>query len=586
VSNELAGTLSRIDPTVDKPDRTVSVGDLPQAVAVGAGTAYVSVRGSSVSHVGGTLRVAVANPAGTYGPGLPKSLDPSYGYTAWELLGLTNDGLLGYGRSGGVNSYRVVPDLAVAFPTVSDGGTTYTFQLRPGIRYSNGALVKPADIRRGIERALTNSGAVTPASYLSQIVGTSSCLTKASRCDLSAGIVTTPDSNTITFHLTEPDPDFLYKLALPIADAVPANTPLTARLPLPATGPYRVAHYDVKHSVVRLVRTPRFKLWSSEAQPAGFPATIIEKYGYTGPSAVQAVEDGKADTTANGPDQTWAPALAAALQTRYSSRIYKTPVPGTTVVWLNTRQAPFNDVRVRRALNYAVDRNHLVELAGGPETAQVGCQVLPPNTDGYERYCPYTVKPTDGGTYNGPDLDMARHLVAASGTKGDPVTVWFYNIPIGLRNGRYIVSVLRSLGYKARLKTVPHVGSTWRPNRQAGVGGWAADYPSASSFFSNFTCRDYDLAHPDENVNTTGFCNKTIDAEIARARALQTTDPPAASSLWSTIDRQVTDQGVWVVIRSGIDSELISRRTGNYTYCWLSGAIGSTSACLDQLWVR
>jgi peptide/nickel transport system substrate-binding protein len=279
VANELAGTLSRIDPTVDRPDKTVTVGDLPQGVAAGPGTTYVSVRGSSVSHVGGTLRVAVANPSGAYGPGLPKSLDPSYGYTAWELLALTNDGLLGYGRSGGPGSYKVVPDLAVAFPTVGDGGTTYTFQLRPGIRYSSGALVRPADIRRGIERALANSGPVTPASYLNEIVGASSCLKKPRQCDLSAGIVTTPDSNTITFHLTQPDPDFLYKLALPIADAVPADTPLTAHLPLPATGPYRVAHYDAKHGVVRLVRNPRFKVWSAEAQPAGFPAAIVEKYG-------------------------------------------------------------------------------------------------------------------------------------------------------------------------------------------------------------------------------------------------------------------------------------------------------------------
>jgi hypothetical protein len=142
------------------------------------------------------------------------------------------------------------------------------------------------------------------------------------------------------------------------------------------------------------------------------------------------------------------------------------------------------------------------------------------------------------------------------------------------------------LGYQAQLKMVPHVGSTWRPNRQAGVGGWGADYPSASTFFSNFTCGGYDLAHPDENLNTTGLCDKALDAEVARARALQTTDPPAASSLWRTIDRQVTDQGVWVVIRSEIDSELVSRRTGNYTYCWLAATSGSTSACLDQLWVR
>ena len=158
VSNELAGTLSRIDPAVDRVVKTVAVGDLPQGVAVSGHTAYVAVRGSSSAHRGGTLTVAVANPAATYHVGLPKSLDPAYGYAAWELLTLTNDGLVGYGRSGGADTYKVVPDLALTLPTVTDGGRTYTFQLRPGIRYSTGALVRPADIRRGIERALLTSG--------------------------------------------------------------------------------------------------------------------------------------------------------------------------------------------------------------------------------------------------------------------------------------------------------------------------------------------------------------------------------------------------------------------------------------------
>ena len=111
------------------------------------------------------------------------------------------------------------------------------------------------------------------------------------------------------------DPDFLYKLALPIANAVPAATPLDAAVPLPATGPYEIGSIDVKHSVVTLVRNPRFRLWSTAAQPTGFPDRIVERFGYTGPTAVLAVEHGAADITADGPDQTWPPALAKTLRT-------------------------------------------------------------------------------------------------------------------------------------------------------------------------------------------------------------------------------------------------------------------------------
>ncbi len=587
VSNELSGTFSRIDPAAGRVFETGTVGGLPQGIAGNGRTAYVAVRGSSSAHRGGTLTVAVANPAATYHIDIPKSLDPAYGYAVWELLTLTNDGLVGYGRSGGAESYKVVPNLAVTLPTVTDGGRTYTFQLRPGIRYSTGVPVRPADIRRGIERALLTSGATIPSSYLSGIVGASGCVTAPKRCDLRRGIVDDLESETVTFHLTAADPDFLYKLALPMADAVPAGTPLHARLPLPATGPYEIAGYDVKRSVIRLVRNPRFRLWSATAQPDGFPDKIVERFGYTGEGAVHAVAGGAADITADGPDQTWSPALASTLRTRYSSRLHDAPATATVALWLNTRLPPFDDLRVRRALNYAVDRNHLIQLAGGPDVAEVGCQVLPPNTDGYRRYCPYTLDPNADGTYDGPDLTKARRLVAASGTTGQPVTIWFYDIPIGRRNGAYLVSVLRSLGYKAQLGTVPHRGSTWRPNRQAGVGGWAEDYPSPNNVFSTqFTCRSYDPGRPDTNPNTAGFCSRRIDAEIARARALQTSDPPAASRLWSTIDRRITDKALWVVIRTQLAPDFVSRRTGNYTFCYLSTTTGSAGACLDQLWVR
>jgi ABC-type transport system substrate-binding protein len=176
--------------------------------------------------------------------------------------------------------------------------------------------------------------------------------------------------------------------------------------------------------------------------------------------------------------------------------------------------------------------------------------------------------------------------VAASGTKGEPVTVWFYDIPIGYRNGDYVVSMLRSLGYKASLRTVPHTSSTWRPTRQAGVGGWASDFPAASNFFvPTFTCRSY-AADPSTNSNTSEFCSHRIDAEIARARALQTSDPAGASRLWSRIDHDVTDRAPWVVLRSGTASDFVSERVRNYTYCWLAYWDGATSACLDRLWVR
>src|SRR5262249_17475443 len=151
---------------------------------------------------------------------------------------------------------RLVPDLATSLPTPTDGGRSYTFRLRHRIRYSTGAPVRPEDIRRGIERslALASEGA---GGYFAEIVGAGAC-TKT-HCDLSKGIAVDPAARTITFHLVAADPDFLYKLALPEAFALPAATQIAARGPLPATGPYRVASFDGRE--VKLVRNKYFHQW-------------------------------------------------------------------------------------------------------------------------------------------------------------------------------------------------------------------------------------------------------------------------------------------------------------------------------------
>jgi streptogramin lyase len=303
VASAGSATLTELDPATGHVIRTVPTGAVPGGgVALDGETAYVAAQVPPSAHRGGTLTLAVANPPAIYAQPIPKELDPASGYSAWELLTLTNDGLLGYSQAGGSETYKVVADLATGLPTVSDGGLTYTFQLRKGIRYSTGGVVQPADIRRGIERALLESGGQFPklSPYLAVIEGGGGCLT-GEHCNLTRGITTSPGSSTVTFHLSKPDPDFLFKLALPDYDAVPASTPVHARLPLPATGPYKISGYQ-KKGVVELVRNPRFHVWSTEAQPDGYPDRIVERFNYTGPSAIRAVERGTVDITANGPD--------------------------------------------------------------------------------------------------------------------------------------------------------------------------------------------------------------------------------------------------------------------------------------------
>src|SRR4029079_8698503 len=142
------GSLVRIDASTGQPDiKPVTLGNPPQALAGADDKLYVAVRSSGAEHRGGTLRVRLwatdtIDPALTYSP------------QAWTIMAMTNDGLVGFRRVGGIEGVQLVPDLAVSLPTPSPDGRTYTFRLRPGVRYSTGKLVRPADIRRAIERTL------------------------------------------------------------------------------------------------------------------------------------------------------------------------------------------------------------------------------------------------------------------------------------------------------------------------------------------------------------------------------------------------------------------------------------------------
>jgi hypothetical protein len=323
----------------------------------------------------------------------PGSIDPALTQppNGWSILTMTNDGLVGFRRVGGVEGVQLVPDLAVSLPTPSDDGKTYTFRVRPDVHYSNGRLVQPADFRRAIERLFELPPGTATSYYFTGIEGAGRCK-PGRRCDLSRGIATNRLARTVTFHLTVADADFLTKLAMPVAFAVPPDTPSrdVGRRPVPATGPYIIASYSTNGSV-KLVRNPRFREWSAAAQPDGFPDVISLKAGNVVDAAsadaeVRAIERGTADVAVS-----LVPPLPTTqldrLATRYPSQLHVSPSAGTKYFFLNTRVPPFDDVRVRRAVNYAFDRPAFAQLLG--RSAAPTCQILPPNFPSYRRSCPY-----------------------------------------------------------------------------------------------------------------------------------------------------------------------------------------------------
>jgi YVTN family beta-propeller protein len=581
VANTLSGSVSRINPGTGSIVH-IHVGNEPTDLAAGGGGLWTTVLPSPASHRGGTLTmIAQLSPQ-------DQSTDPAVANALpiWQMLSVTNDGLVGYRRVGGVAGDTLIPDLATTLASPANGGKTYTFQLRSGIKYSDGTPVKPTDFRRAIQRVFRiTQGNIGPAAFYTGIVGAAACERAPHRCDLARGITTNDKANTVSFHLTTSDPEFLYKLALPFADAVPPGTPDREIVPtqLPATGPYLTQSYLPRRSWV-LVRNPQFHEWSDQAQPGGYPDRIILGLGLAPGTAVDAVEHGHADVMLSPP-----PGRLHELATGYASQLHSGPLAATIALVMNTRVWPFSVLAARQAVNDAIDRNAIIELAGGPLIAQPTCQILPPTLPGYQPYCPYTTNPSPSGAWAAPDLARAKHLIRASGTRGAKVTVFtgaFGTTIPAQATGRYLISVLDQLGYRASLRVINDVATydnrlyDSREHPQIGWFSWYQDYPVPSDFISPLlTCSSFLPGNPG-NLNAAEFCNRRIDAQVKQALAVPPRLPNTAGRLWTNIDHELVDQAPWVPLYNPRALVALSARVGNYQFqpYW--------TLLIDQLWVR
>ena len=600
VVNTLDGTLSRIDPASDNVTSTVTIGQAPTAVAASSDGVWVSDAGSSelvsidprtgavrrryqvgaavaavtlvgatpwiaagvpigAAHRGGTLRVE-SSPIETLDPALPYDVDPAI----WRATG---DGLVALVEDSG--AAQLVPDLATAVPQPTDGGRTYTFHLRRGLRYSTGVPVLASDVRRELERLFGIGSDL--AGSMAALRGAPACAQRPASCDLSAGVTTDDRAGTIVFHLSRPDPELLFKLASPAARPVPPGTPGTylAARPVPSTGPYRVGAFEPGRRLL-LVRNPRFHEWSRAAQPDGFPDRIEIAMDANPQARVQAVLAGRSDVALEVASANLAP-----LRTGFASQLRLHAQPHTSFLNFNVRRSPFDDVRARQAVNLALDRAVLAQRFGGPGLSTPTCQVLPRSFPGREDYCPWTRGPHDGH-WHGPDLRRARALVRATGTAGATVTFLTHRGDgIGRLAAPAVSAALRAIGYRARALIVsdaefgPEVGAgRWNVSD----GDWVADYPSPGPFFSFLTCASV--------TNSGGFCDRPLDRLVARADRLQLENPAAAQALWARADRRAVDLAPWAPMVSNSSVELLSRRTGHFTLD------ASSIPQIDQLWVR
>jgi peptide/nickel transport system substrate-binding protein len=286
----------------------------------------------------------------------------------------------------------------------------------------------------------------------------------------------------------------------------------------------------VTADAVRLTRNRYFHVWSRDARPDGYPDEIRFHLSDDADGRLAAMQRGDADWVTSLPAG-WVKGLLA----RYGARIHTDPAPSTDFMFLNTRVPPFNDVTVRRAVNYAINRDALVRVYGG--LAQPTENVLPPTYPQYKKITMYTH-----------DVAKAKQLVKSAGATGAAVTVWGNNDALSSKSVQYLSDVLNSIGLKSTPKIIdPGVYWTTIGNQktkaQIGFADWYQDYPHPLDWFEVL------LYGPriteTHNNNYSNADDPQVNKMIADLKKEPTLNKDV-NSRWAEVDKRVAEQALWI----------------------------------------
>jgi peptide/nickel transport system substrate-binding protein len=463
----------------------------------------------------------------------PDALDPaiSSSLEGWSAMWNSYVPLLTYRHATGRAGTKLIPGLARELPQVSDGGRTYTLHLRKGLKYSDGTPIRASDFAHSVERLLAlNSGG---SSFFVGIVGAQKF--EETKEGGIPGIESDDASGQITIHLTEPRGTFDYELATLWAAPLPGDTPFEdlTQHPPPASGPYVITSVRAGRGW-EYERNPEWAPTNSKLMPAlpsGHVDEIEMTVNHNPDTQVNDVEAGKANFMVDPPPSDRLPELREEFE---GTQLTVTPSINVFYFWMNTTQAPFDDLRVRRAVNYAVDPRALTRIWAGAMTPLQ--QILPPAMPGHRGFRPYPH-----------DMAKAKALIAAADPSDRSVTIWTDSFPPVRETGEYYEGVLKELGFETKLKVVDPsnyfnvISNLSTPELDTGYGNWLLDYPHPNDYFEPQLTGE-SIAESG-NTNWAQFDDPKLDAEVQRLR--QTQLGPSEEAAYAHLDREYMKQAPW-----------------------------------------
>jgi peptide/nickel transport system substrate-binding protein len=524
--------------------------------ACGGGSSSSSGSSSDVNGVhnpsdvtGGTLRYANS--------GDWDSLDPADTYYAysWNFARLYGRSLVMFKSAPGAQGTTLVPDLAQTLGVPSDNAKTWTYKLRPGVKFEDGTPVTSRDVKYAVERSLDKTTFPNGPTYFNDFLDLQGYTSPYSDPDpnkLGLKAIETPDDQTIIFHLKTPFSGFDYFAQLPATMPVPIakDTGTKYKEHVVSTGPYMFKTNDLGKSFT-MVRNPN---WSQATDPnrKPLPDEIDVALNVNADDIDNRLLSGDLDVAIEGSG------LGPAAQGKVlADQTLKANTDDAAVarLWyanINSDVAPLNNIHCRMAIEYAADKTGYQRSYGGSSGGDIATNLLPPLIPGAEKFDDYAT-PNSAG-----DVAKAKDQLAQCGQPNGFSTSISYRAerPKEKATAESLQQSLAKAGINLTIKPYP-LGDYFKlyagkPDfaKANGLGmmitGWGADWPDGYGFLDQIV--DSRVIRASGGNTNLGVKDPAVDAMIDKA--LQTTDTAAREQIWVDIDKKVMSDafilpGIW-----------------------------------------
>jgi oligopeptide transport system substrate-binding protein len=483
----------------------------------------------------------------------PSSLDPAIAWNVidWQIEHDIYQGLLQYAHESGEAGTELIPCLATDVPSTDNGGISadgkvYTFHLRTGVKFQPpvNREVTADDFKYSFERMMSSPRAPATSFYMG-VVGADAFM-KGKAEEISGYKVVDP--TTIQITLKSPDLSFLNAITMDFCDVVPKEwvdkwTKQFNRHPL-GTGPFVFQKWTAGREIV-LTRNPQ--CWE-----AGKPYldTIDYQLSFSPSTALLKLERGEVDVLGDGVPV--ADLVRVQANPDLKNQIYSQPLVAISYMFMNVDMKPFDDVKVRQALSWAIDRDKLVKLQGGQ--AMSLWQFYPKGMPGYQ----------EGKVMYGYDPAKAKQLLAEAGyPDGFKTMLYTDNVDPNPKLWTSVQADLAAVGVQAELKTMSNNSfytQQGTPNTlTAGSFGWWMDFPDPSDWIAPLFSKSSAV---EGGMNSSFWWSPQLEKMFTEAQKM--TDPAARIQKFSDMQDYIATQAPYVPCYQPIQTTMCTPSTGGF----------------------